>query len=120
MDTAGQEEFDALKDTYIRSGDGYVIVYSITSEASFIEANEVRERVFRVLDKDLSEHVPMILVGNKVDLQPERKVTAEEVKELADSWGINFIEVSAKDNPNSFNVSKIAANALGASTTCKA
>ncbi|EKE39129.1 hypothetical protein ENUP19_0042G0016 [Entamoeba nuttalli] len=100
LDTAGQEEFDALKDTYIRSGDGFAIVYSITSLNTFLEANEIRERIYRVLDKDVTQHIPICLVGNKSDLENERIVSKEQAEELACLWGISFIETSAKKKSN--------------------
>ena len=45
LDTAGQEEYSSLRDSYIRSGNGFVLVYSIVSKASFLEANEIREEI---------------------------------------------------------------------------
>lgn len=100
LDTAGQEEYSSLRDSYIRSGDAFVIVYSIVSKASFLEANQFREEIYRVLDKDPTEHIPVIMVGNKCDLESERQVSYEEVKELCDIWGIKFLECSAKEKIN--------------------
>ena len=42
----------------------------------------------------------MILVGNKKDLENERKINYDEAKNLADTWGIEYIETSAKENYN--------------------
>ncbi|KAL7721153.1 small monomeric GTPase [Entamoeba marina] len=101
LDTAGQEEFDALKDTYIRSGDGFALVFSITSLNTFLEANEVRERIYRVLEKEPEEdHIPITLVGNKVDLEHERAVEKNQAEELAKEWGIPYLETSAKKKIN--------------------
>ena len=100
LDTAGQEEYSSLRDSYIRSGNGFVLVYSIVSKASFLEANGIREEIYRVLDKDPSEHIPIVLVGNKSDLEYQRQVSKEEVAELAQIWGIPFIECSAKEKIN--------------------
>ncbi|ELP94907.1 Ras family protein, partial [Entamoeba invadens IP1] len=74
--------FDALKDTYIRAGDGFVIVYSITSTSSFLEANETRERIYRVLEKETDEHIPIILVGNKLDLEDQRQTNICELYQI--------------------------------------
>ena len=52
IDTAGQEEFYALRDQYIRSGDGYIIVFSITSVTSFLEVNAIKNQLNMVLDVD--------------------------------------------------------------------
>ncbi|KAL7712116.1 small monomeric GTPase [Entamoeba marina] len=100
LDTAGQEEYLALRDSYIRGGDAFVIVYSITSEVSFIEANGVREQIYRILDKDSDEKLPICLVGNKCDLESERRVMYDEAKKLADEWGVQFLEASAKEKIN--------------------
>jgi GTPase KRas protein len=48
MDTAGQDEFSALRDQYMKTGQGFVVVYSITSAASFEEAQNMRSRVLRI------------------------------------------------------------------------
>ena len=100
LDTAGQEEYSALRDQYMRSGDGYVIVYSITSTTSFLEANGFREQLYRVLDKDITEHVSIALCGNKCDLESERQVQREEAEKLASEWGVIFKETSAKNKIN--------------------
>ena len=100
LDTAGQEEFSALRDQYMRSGNGYVIVFSITSTTSFLEANTFREQLYRVLDKDESSVIPIILAGNKCDLENERQVQKADAQKLADEWKIEYIEVSAKNRIN--------------------
>lgn len=100
LDTAGQEEYAALRDQYMRTGQGYVIVYSIISLATFIEANSFREHLYRVLDKDYTEHIPIVLLGNKCDLDTERQVSKEEAEQLAREWNILFFETSAKNKIN--------------------
>ena len=100
LDTAGQEEYSALRDQYMRNGDGYVIVYSITSTTSFLEANSFREQLYRVLDKEITEHVSIALCGNKCDLEPERQVQQAEAQKLAEEWGVIFFETSAKSKIN--------------------
>ena len=100
LDTAGQEEYSALRDQYMRSGDGYVIVYSITSTGTFLEANGFREQLYRVLDKDLTEDVPIVLCGNKCDLESERQIQKLEAEKLAEEWRVLFFETSAKNRIN--------------------
>ena len=65
LDTAGQEEYSAMRDQYMRTGQGFILVYAITSRSSFDEIVNFREQILRVKDKD---RVPMVLVGNKCDL----------------------------------------------------
>jgi len=70
LDTAGQEEFSAMRDQYMRLGQGFVIVYSVTSRSSFDEVRVFRDQILRAVDAD---NVPMILVGNKVKNKNKNK-----------------------------------------------
>eukprot|EP00020_Sapocribrum_chincoteaguense_P002621 CAMPEP_0170746194 /NCGR_PEP_ID=MMETSP0437-20130122/8683_1 /TAXON_ID=0 /ORGANISM="Sexangularia sp." /LENGTH=218 /DNA_ID=CAMNT_0011084937 /DNA_START=64 /DNA_END=717 /DNA_ORIENTATION=+ len=97
LDTAGQEEYSAMRDQYMRTGQGFLCVYSITSRASFDEIRSFREQILRVKDADKS---PMVLVGNKSDLEQERQVTTGEGGDLAKEFGIPFLESSAKTRVN--------------------
>ena len=81
----------------MRNGEGFLLVYSITESKSFNELKNFREQILRV--KNL-EKVPMVLFGNKSDLENERNVAKAEAKNLAESWGIPFLEGSAKANNN--------------------
>eukprot|EP01123_Difflugia_compressa_P002300 TRINITY_DN12_c0_g1_i1.p1 TRINITY_DN12_c0_g1~~TRINITY_DN12_c0_g1_i1.p1 ORF type:complete len:194 (+),score=41.65 TRINITY_DN12_c0_g1_i1:125-706(+) len=93
LDTAGQQEYSAMRDQYMRTGQGFILTYSITSRHSFDEASSVfREQILRVKDAD---KVPMVLCGNKCDLENERQVTKIEAETLAKSWGSPFYETSA-------------------------
>ncbi|KAG1461995.1 hypothetical protein G6F55_003239 [Rhizopus delemar] len=98
LDTAGQEEtlfylFCAMREQYMRNGEGFILVYSITSRLSFEEVNTFYQQIRRVKDRDF---FPMILVGNKCDLEGDRRVSSQEGKDLAKSFGCLFIETSAK------------------------
>src|SRR4051812_11760777 len=72
LDTAGQEEYTALRSQWIRSGEGFLVIYDITSRSSFEQAERFRQAILR--DKDV-EWVPLVLVGNKCDLEERREVT---------------------------------------------
>ena len=93
LDTAGQEEFKAMRDPYMRARQGFLIVYSILSQSSFEEIVEFRDQILRVKDV---EKVPMVLVGNKCDMEDKREVSADEGKKVAEQWGVPFLETSAK------------------------
>jgi len=97
LDTAGQEEYSVMRDQYINSGQGFLLVYSITSRRSFETIGEMREKILQVKEK---EQFPMVLVGNKCDLDKERKVTIEDGRELAKQWNVPFYETSAKNRIN--------------------
>ncbi|ELP89934.1 hypothetical protein EIN_299430 [Entamoeba invadens IP1] len=100
LDTAGQEEYSALRDRYMKSGDGYVIVYSITSTSSFLDAKIIREQLIRVLDNDNASHLSILLCGNKCDLENERQVSLKQGNDLAHEWKVLFFETSAKNKIN--------------------
>lgn len=97
LDTAGQEEYKALRDQYMRTGDGFLLVYSITDKKTFEELREFRQHILRVKDAD---RVPMCIVGNKCDLESERSISTKEGQEMAKSWGAEFFETSAKNRTN--------------------
>lgn len=60
FDTAGQEDFSAVRDQYMRTGDGFLCVYSITYAVSFKEIRGLHQHILRVKDTD---KVPFVLVG---------------------------------------------------------
>ncbi|XP_059162190.1 circularly permutated Ras protein 1-like [Physella acuta] len=96
LDTAGQEEYSSVRDSYVKSGDGFVIIYSITDKASFIEA----ETIFHWLQKVKQATPCAILVANKQDLTSEAAVTSEQGADLAKKLGVPFFETSAKTGSN--------------------
>ncbi|KAI7847582.1 small GTPase superfamily [Circinella umbellata] len=93
LDTAGQEEYTALRDQWIRDGEGFLLVYSISSRSTFERVERFRDQIFRV--KDINE-VPLILVGNKCDKVTEREVSREEGLQMAKRLRCEFTETSAK------------------------
>ncbi|KAI9323290.1 small GTPase superfamily [Dichotomocladium elegans] len=97
LDTAGQEEYAAIRDNYYRSGEGFLCVFSVCEHESFEHTQEFRDQILRVLDDDT---VPFILVGNKVDLAHLRKVSSSEAQQLAQEWGCPYLETSAKTRQN--------------------
>ncbi|KAM8854933.1 ras-related protein M-Ras isoform 1-T2 [Spinachia spinachia] len=101
LDTAGQEEFSAMREQYMRTGDGFLIVFSVTDKASFEHVDRFHQLILRVKDR---EAFPMVLVANKVDLVHLRKVTSDQGQEMAAKHNITYIETSAKDPP--MNVDK--------------
>lgn len=124
LDTAGQEEYTALRDQWIRDGEGFVLVYSITSRSSFTRIRRFHSQIQRVKESSnagspttasyLSSPVspsmmmgggqaPVMLVGNKSDRVTEREVSTQEGSALAKEMGCDFVEASAK---NCINVEK--------------
>lgn len=74
LDTAGQEEYSAMREQYMRTGEGFLLVYSINSRQSFEEILTFQQQILRVKDKD---YFPIIIVGNKCDLDNERVVSRQ-------------------------------------------
>lgn len=99
LDTAGQEDYAAIRDNYFRSGEGFLCVFSITEEESLQAAHELREQILRVKNDD--PKIPFLLVGNKADLDgPRRAVSQEQAQRLAESWQVPYVETSAKTRHN--------------------
>ncbi|KAJ1932517.1 RAS2 protein [Linderina macrospora] len=74
-------------------GEGFLLVYSITSRSTFERVERFRDQIIRVKDQD---HVPMMLVGNKCDKAQEREVSFQEGQAMARRLGCDFVESSAK------------------------
>ena len=98
-DTAGQERFKTITQTYYKGSMGVILTYAVDDRDSF---NNI-ENWMRQIKSQASESICKILVGNKADVGDKRKVTFEEGKKLADSYGIQFFETSAKDDQNIHN-----------------
>ncbi|BFZ09849.1 hypothetical protein BsWGS_12888 [Bradybaena similaris] len=97
LDTAGQEEFSAMREQYMRSGEGFLLVYSVIDRSSFEEIYKFHKQILRVKDRD---EFPMLLVANKSDLESQRLVSTTEGQELAHNLKIRYIEASAKHRLN--------------------
>lgn len=100
LDTAGMEDDESLKATYIRNRDCFVLVYSITDRTSFEEIKEIHNDVIRFKTQSDSEKVSIIVIGNKNDLEDQRQVTLKEGQNLANEIGALFSETSALTGDN--------------------
>jgi len=97
LDTAGQEEFSAMREQYMRSGEGFLLVFSLADRSSFEEVYKFHKQVLRVKDRD---EFPMLIVGNKADLEKNRQVSIDECMNLAKQLKTPYIECSAKNRMN--------------------
>ncbi|XP_071396825.1 ras-related protein Rap-2a-like isoform X4 [Centroberyx affinis] len=86
-------QFASMRDLYIRNGQGFILVYSLVNQQSFQDIKPMRDQIIRV---KRYQQVPVVLVGNKVDLEGEREVSPSEGQALAEDWGCPFMETSAK------------------------
>ena len=92
----GQERFRIFPKKYFNNQDGIILIYDITDKDSF-------EQIISWI-KDIKNHnfekIKLILVGNKCDLNNERKVSIDKGQNLAKLYNIKFFEASAKEGTN--------------------
>lgn len=95
VDTAGHDEYSLFPEAYTLDIHGYVLVYSVNSNKSFEVVKVIHEKL---LDMVGTVQVPILLVGNKIDLHNDRVISTDAGKKLAQTWGAHFLECSAKHN----------------------
>ena len=95
-DTAGQERFKSVSLNSIRNYDGVFLMYDITDFKSFDSISEWINNIYEFRDHDF----PFILIGNKCDLEDQRKVSKEEGLETAEKYKTTYFETSAKEGIN--------------------
>jgi small GTP-binding protein len=97
LDTAGQDDYQTMIDTWINNADGFMLVYSIDNKESFESVKLRYERIIRIKD---DEKYAILIVGNKCDLEEKRKVSKEEVETYCESINAKFLETSALKSIN--------------------
>jgi Ras-related protein Rap-1B len=93
LDTAGTEQFVAMRDLYMKTGQGFVLVFSITSASSLGEIASLRDEIIRIKD---DTNVPMVMVGNKCDLEEHRAIPRARAFSISQQWSIPYYEASAR------------------------
>eukprot|EP00477_Mikrocytos_mackini_P001274 GAHX01001362.1.p1 GENE.GAHX01001362.1~~GAHX01001362.1.p1 ORF type:complete len:218 (-),score=39.58 GAHX01001362.1:38-649(-) len=96
-DTAGQERFRSIASSHYRGSSVIIIVYDITNKSSFQNIENWRKEIDKYVSAD---NYQLLIVGNKKDLENDRKVEYEEAKSLASELECDFIETSAKEGIN--------------------
>ena len=95
-DTAGQERFKNIIASYYRGAHGILLIYDVTDKDSFRNlSNWLIE-----IEKNANKNVLKIVIGNKTDLENKRVISYNQGKEFADTYGLKFLETSAKKNLN--------------------
>ena len=113
-DTAGQERYLSLAPMYCRGAAAVLVVYDITSLGSFNRAKySIRELMAN------SPETMITLVGNKCDLEEQRRVSREDAKKYADECGLLHFEASAMDGTRVQAVFQEAARKLALSRCCR-
>ena len=97
MDTAGQERYNSLNESYYKQADCCLLMYDITSRDSF---EKIEDYYIGNIKSNCRKDIKVILLGNKTDLEEDRKVSQDEGKNLAKDNDYIFMESSCKDNYN--------------------
>lgn len=95
-DTAGQEKFQTITQSYYHNADAAAVVYDVTNRDTFDSASKWYEDVMQLSSPECCK----VLIGNKCDLESKRQVTTDEGRELADLLQIPFLETSAMEADN--------------------
>lgn len=104
MDTSGSYSFPAMRKLCIRNGDAFALVYSVDNRESFDEVQRLRDEILELKDE---KHIPLTVVGNKVDLENQRLVRTENIMPIVEfDWNASFVEASAKTSENVLGVFK--------------
>lgn len=95
LDTAGMEEFSAMRDQWMRTHNGFIIVFGLDSRSSFNDTEAFFEQIVRVKDG-----LPFcaVLVGNKCDDVDHRQVESAEAIAMARRWNVPYVEATAKES----------------------
>ena len=89
IDPISEDDYQNMMDVWISDGDGLILILAINDKETFDILKLRYEKAMKILNGRI---YPMILVRNKKDLENERKVTYDEAKSVADSWGIEYID----------------------------
>jgi Ras-related protein Rab-8A len=96
FDTAGQERFRSLAKNFIRKANGILLVYDISDKSTFINIKKWMDNI----EDEIEDKIPIVLVGNKSDLNDKREVSTLEGKRKAKEYGFPFYETSCKTGVN--------------------
>ena len=91
-DTAGQDKFRAITRNYYKGARGIILIYDVTN----IKSYENIKKWINEIKEEISEKVSIVLIANKIDNEPERKISREQGEKLAKDNDVTFFETSAK------------------------
>lgn len=97
LDTAGTEQFTVMRDMYIKKAHGILLIFSVIDKQSLLELCDIYKQIEDV--KNNVVDIPIILCGNKIDLDEYRVVYKEDVYEKINKLKYDkYFDISAKDN----------------------
>lgn len=82
-----------MRDLYMKTGQGFLLVFSISQKSSLTELMSLRDEIIRIKDDDT---IPIVLVGNKADLEDQRAVPRTKGFSISQRWGAPYYEASAR------------------------
>ena len=91
-DTAGQDKFRAITRNYYKGAKGIILIYDVTN----IKSYENIKKWINEIKEEISENVTIVLIGNKIDNENQRKISKEQGEKLANDYNVTFFETSAK------------------------
>ena len=91
-DTAGQDKYRAITRNYYKGARGIILIYDVTN----IKSYENIKKWINEIKEEISEEVTIVLIGNKIDNEGERKISKEQGEKLANDYNVAFFETSAK------------------------
>lgn len=94
-DTAGEEDYQNMIDSWINGSDGFLLVFAINEKESFQILDKKRDKILKA---KVNKPCSILLVGNKLDLEVSRQVSNKDAVKKANDWGIEYVETSAKLN----------------------
>ena len=96
-DTCGQERYDSINEQYYQKADGILLVFDIANESSF---NKIKNYYIEKIKEKCKEDIPIVLLGNKTDLEDKREVSQEEAIDLSIKEEYIYKETSCLKNEN--------------------
>ena len=96
LDTAGEDDFQKMIDEWIKVADGFLLVYAINDKESF----EALKLKVNKIKKNKKDKAPVVVVGNKCDLESKREVDKQIAENYAKSIGAKYYETSALTDEN--------------------
>ena len=96
MDTAGEEDYQTMVDEWIKAANGFLLLFAINDKESF---DALKDKVDRI-KKNNKENLPIVVVGNKCDLEDKRQIDKQQGMDYAKSIGAKYYETSALTDAN--------------------
>jgi len=100
LDTAGQEEFKCLSQSWVEGKDGFLLVFNLCDTNSFQACAMYYKMIEKEAEQREKDRPPIVLVGNKSDLVDKRKITMQQAIERSELWSVTYIETSARTGQN--------------------